>query len=159
MLAMQAETEGDRDGVPPDGPEGSARQAYAKNVVHMNEQAIQEIIAAEEAWLQAHLTLDVAAMDVLMHPDYTIIWPSGRVVDKAEALASYQTGERHWDEAHIADLNIRLYEAVAVVTGLWQASGVNAGRSFDYKARYTSVWIQNERRWRLLVDRSMAIES
>lgn len=117
------------------------------------------MLAAEEAWLQAHLDVDIAAIDALMHPDYTIIWPSGRVVEKDEALASYDSGERHWDEAGIHELGVRIYDDVAVVNGLWKAKGVNSGKAFDYQARYTSVWIQHDGRWRLLVDRSKDIEA
>lgn len=123
------------------------------------EQKKREVLAAEQAWLQAHLALDLAVLDTLMHPDYTIIWPSGRVVEKAEALASYTSGERHWDEAGIHELDVRIYDDIAVVNGLWKANGVNRGVPFDYQARYTSVWIQQEGRWRMLVDRSKVIKA
>ena len=118
---------------------------------------VQEVLAAEQAWLEAHTALDVEAIDHLMHSDYTIIRPDGAVVGKEEALASYQDDARHWDYAQSDQLNVRLYDDTAVVIGRWRAKGVNKGEAFDYSARYTSVWVRHEGRWQMVADQSTPI--
>jgi hypothetical protein len=116
-----------------------------------------EVIRAEKAWLQAHLEMDLIQLEALMHPEYTRIQSDGAVWDKTQTLASYQGGKRHWSEASIDQLDVRIYGRTAVVTGRWQAKGVNTRVSFDYAARYTSVWVLEGGRWQMVSDQSTDI--
>lgn len=113
----------------------------------------KEVLQAEKFWLQAHQNLDLELLEQLMHPDYVIIQPDGIVVNKADALKSYQEG-RYWEEASIEDLDIRVYGDTAVVVGKWQAKGTNQGQSFDYQARYISVWVKHEGKLKMAADQS-----
>jgi len=118
---------------------------------------IEEVLAAEEEWTQAHLKTDKHALDRLMHPDYTIIKPSGEVWNKEKALASYVPGKRDWTEAGSSDHLVRVYGETAVVIGLWIAKGVNNGVPFDYSARDTSLWVKEEGRLLMVSDQSTEI--
>ena len=116
-----------------------------------------QTLQAERDFLLAHLNCDVAALDRLMADDYAQSNSVGRVVSKAEAIASFDSGERHWDEAHSNELRVRVYGETAVVIGRWQARGVNTGQAFEYSARYLSVWIWRDGRWLMTVDQSTDI--
>ena len=105
----------------------------------------------------AHLNCDVAALDRLMADEAAQINSVGRVVSKAEVIASFDSGERHWDEAHSNEFRVRVYGETAVVIGRWQARGVNTGQAFEYSARYLSVWIWRDGRWLMTVDQSTDI--
>ncbi len=89
-----------------------------------------------------------------MAPDYVQIDGSGRLVDREEVLASFRSGERNWDEAHSDEYRVRVYGDVAVVVGRWRARGTNAGRDFDYAARYVAVWVRHEGEWRMVSDQA-----
>jgi len=52
---------------------------------------------------------------------------------------------------------VRVYGDVAVVVGRWRARGTNAGRAFDYAARYGAVWVRHEGEWRMVSDQSTPI--
>lgn len=121
--------------------------------------SIDEVMAAEEAWTQAHLETDVEALDRLMHRDYTIIKPDGSVWDKEKALASYIPSKRDWTEAGSSDHIVRIYGNTAVVIGVWRAKGVNNGEAFDYSARYVSVWVKEGDRVQMVSDQSTEIPS
>ncbi len=120
---------------------------------------MQEVLGAEREWLEAHRRLDVPALDRLMAPDYAQIDASGRVVGREEVLASFRSGERDWEEAHSDEHRVRLYgdDDVAVVVGRWRARGTNAGRAFDYAARYVAVWARQGGRWRVVSDQATPI--
>ncbi len=118
---------------------------------------VEEVLAAEEAWTQAHLNTDREAIDRLMHPDYTIIKPDGSVWDKKTALASYVLGKRDWNEASSSEHIVRIYGDTAIVIGLWKAKGVNNGEPFDYQARYTSLWVKDSEGLRMVSDQSTEI--
>ncbi len=105
----------------------------------------------------AHLNCDVAALDRLMANEGAQINSVGRVVSKAEVIASFDSGERHWDEAHSNEFRVRVCGETAVVIGRWQARGVNTGQAFEYSARYLSVWIWRDGRWQMTVDQSTDI--
>jgi ketosteroid isomerase-like protein len=119
--------------------------------------AVEQVLLAEREWLLAHLQLDVPALDLLMDPDYLQIDSRGGAVGKEQVLASFRSGERHWTEAQSDELFVRVYGNTAVVVGRWQARGVNAGRSFDYQARYVSVWVRRDGEWRMVSDQSTPI--
>jgi len=122
-----------------------------------NDPVIAEVLAAEAAWTEAHRNTDKAAIKHLMHPNYTIINPQGRVVRCDEALASYVPGQRQWEFAESAEHEVSIYGNTAVVIGLWRAKGVNNGEAFDYAARYVSVWVKEDDRWQMVSDQSTPI--
>jgi len=118
---------------------------------------VAEVLEAEARWTRAHLEGDVEAMARLMHRDYAIISPDGRVVDRDEALESYRGGGRRWDLAESDQHTVKVYGDTAVVIGRWRARGVNEGLSFDYSARYVSVWVRESGTWRIVSDQSTEI--
>jgi ketosteroid isomerase-like protein len=89
-----------------------------------------------------------------MAPDYVQVDGSGGLVGREEVLASFRSGERNWDEAYSDDHRVRVYGDVAVVVGRWRARGTNAGKSFDYAARYVAVWARHAGEWRMVSDQS-----
>ena len=122
--------------------------------------AVREVLDAEREWLQAHRRLDVSALDGLMAPDYAQIDADGRVVGREEVLASFRSGERHWEEAHSDEHRVRLYGDqgdVALVVGRCRARGTSAGRPFDYAARYVAVWVRRDGAWRMVSDQATPI--
>lgn len=106
------------------------------------------VIQAEQALAAAHLTLDIATFDRLLHPTYVIVQPGGAHENKAQTLASLTTGDRHWDLAESDDLEVRLYGDTAVVTGRWRGRGRNGAQHFDYQARFLSAWVREGGEWR-----------
>lgn len=120
-------------------------------------EAIDEVIRAEEALARAHLELDIDAFERLLHPDYVIVQPGGKIEGKEETIASLRAGGRHWEIAKINELDVRLYDHSAVVTGRWRGKGQNGDVSFDYSARVLSVWIQEGGVWRNVAAQSTDI--
>jgi ketosteroid isomerase-like protein len=119
--------------------------------------AVEQVLQAEREWLLAHLSCDVAALDRLMADEYAQVNDEGKVMRKAEVIASFEFGARHWDEARSDELQARVYGETVVVIGRWQARGVNAGYAFDYAARYVSVWVWRNSRWQMVTDQSTEI--
>ena len=119
---------------------------------------LDEVLTAENDWAQAHLETDTGALDELMHPDYSIIKPDASVWNKEKALASYIPGKRDWEIAESSDHIVHIYGDGAVVIGLWRAKGMNNGIPFNYKARYTSVWVKKGDTLRMVLDQSTELK-
>ena len=85
--------------------------------------AVEQVLVAEREWLLVHLRLDIPALERLMDSDYLQIDAGGDALDKEQVLASFRSGERHWDEAHSDEHHVRVYGNTAVVVGRWRARG------------------------------------
>ena len=117
------------------------------------------VVQAEQRLAAAHLQLDLETIEHLLHPDYVIIQPGGKVETKAEVIASYNTGTRHWETALVDQLDIRLYGDTARVVGRWRASGQHGTEQFDYAARFLSIWVKHAGRWQNIGYQSTEIGS
>jgi ketosteroid isomerase-like protein len=110
----------------------------------------REVLAVERAWVEAHRALDLQVLADIMADDYTAVQPDGRVIGKAEELASYASGTRHWDLADSDQYHLRVGTDTAVLVGRWRGRGVNGDVHFDYWARFTAIFALREERWRLI---------
>jgi hypothetical protein len=118
-----------------------------------------EVLQAELRLAEAHLALDLERIDSLLHRDYVIIQPGGKIETKAEVLASYQTDTRRWARAQSDQMDIRLYENMAVVVGRWRAAGHHGEKRFNYEARFLSIWLKQDGRWQNIAYQSTEIEA
>lgn len=96
---------------------------------------------------QAHLKLDLEVIERLLHDDYVVVQPSGRLETKRYVLHSYKHERREWHTAEVDQLQVSLYAETAVVIGRWRATGQNNEVHFDYAARFLSVWVWSDGRW------------
>jgi ketosteroid isomerase-like protein len=120
---------------------------------------IEQIIDSEERLARAHLTLDLNEIDSLLHSDYVIIQPNGVIENKDEVLASYRSGNRKWYAAAVSQLSVKVFDNMARVIGVWSASGTNNGQTFDYQARFISIWLKENDGWKNIVYSSSEMHS
>jgi len=114
----------------------------------METSVINLIMKQERALAKAHLDMNLNTINDLLHPDYVILQPDGKVETKQDVLKSYKTGNRRWKKAKVTELKVNQYQDNMVrVIGLWTASGTNNGKHFDYKARFISIWIKDTKYW------------
>ena len=123
------------------------------------EDDFEAVAQAESKLADAHLQLDLKTIDHLLHSDYVIVQPGGKVETKAEVLASYKTGTRHWDIAQSDQLDIHFYGASAVVIGRWRGAGQHGAERFDYVARFLSIWVKQDGQWQNIAYQSTEIEN
>lgn len=118
---------------------------------------LNEILTVEETWTRAHRDLNIAVIAEIMAPEYSQITADGRVIYRDEALASYRSGQRHWEFAQSDQLDVRIYGETALVIGRWRAKGTNHGLKFDYSARFSCVYVRRCGKWQIMLDHSTPI--
>ncbi|MGD8822005.1 MAG: nuclear transport factor 2 family protein [Anaerolineales bacterium] len=123
-----------------------------------DDQTLLQVMAAEQAWVQAHLDLDLERLEHIMAEDYLAVGLEGELIDKAQTLASYGSGERLWEVAEGDEYTVHLYQNTAIVYGRWRAKGINKGQSFDYTARFISVYVVLDGRWQMVSAQSSPIK-
>jgi ketosteroid isomerase-like protein len=101
-----------------------------------------EIEHLEDAWRDAVLKGNIAAMDALLADDYMAITPTGILQSKEQALANLRAGTVHFHSIDLSDRKIRLYGTTALVTSRAEVTATGSDNvSGSY--RYTRVYVRD----------------
>lgn len=107
-----------------------------------------QILALENAWNQAELQHDPAALELLLTDDFVITEPDGTLENKREHMASIRDPSYHFDLLVSDGFRIKVYGTVAVVTGTYHEKGASKGIRFDRRGRFTDTWLRLSGTWR-----------
>jgi ketosteroid isomerase-like protein len=111
----------------------------------------REVDQLEDAWRNAMLKGDIAAMSSLLADDYMAITPYGTLQTKEETLANLRNGATHIASLEIFDRRVRFYGTTALVTSRADVSGINGGGDISGSYRYTHVYVRDARgKWKIV---------
>jgi len=105
----------------------------------------EEVTTAINAWRQAMLTHDVAAMNKLLHPDITYCHSSGITQDKATVLAKVG-GSDHFE---YSDTTIRIHGNVALVKNVTDMRSA-ATKDTPNRLNVLYVWVKGPDGWQMI---------
>src|SRR5438034_4246562 len=106
----------------------------------------QEIIKLEQTVTNAQFKKDRAALERLLADDYLYTHSNGSVLDKAQEIAESMSSEVQWTDSRLADLKVRVFGAVAVLTGRQSVRGAAKGY-VPGPRRITDIFVQRNGRW------------
>lgn len=110
-----------------------------------------EIDRMEEAWGNAFLKSNAAALDALLADDFMAITATGTLQSREQALASLRNGEYHLTSIVFSDRKVRFYGTTALVTSKADLSGTNAGEDISGSYRYTRVYVRDAQgKWKIV---------
>jgi ketosteroid isomerase-like protein len=107
----------------------------------------EEIRALETARNEAIVHGDAAALERMTSDDYTFITLRGELRTKAEIVKGFSSGAFKYGSREISDLNIRVYENAAVVTGRSSQKGTENGKDYSGDYRFTRVYVKQNGQW------------
>ncbi|MFE3755440.1 nuclear transport factor 2 family protein [Nocardia tengchongensis] len=101
-------------------------------------------------WAAAEQLEDVAALNDLTVPDFTLVGPAGFVLDKGAWLDRYRGGALRttsivWED-HVT---VRDYGAAAIAIGRYVQEAEYQGNKADGRFRSTHVAVERDGRWLL----------
>jgi ketosteroid isomerase-like protein len=106
---------------------------------------------AEEEFFKALVEADQEALDRLLADDFLLIdVMTGSEVSKAELLEIVVARGFRFEEINRIDFRVRVYGAVAVITGQTEIIGGFNGRRFEVDSRYTHVFEEQLGGWRMV---------
>ena len=115
---------------------------------HENRHEIERI---EEAWRNAVLKANVAAMETLLGDDYMGITATGTLETKEKALANMRAGVTRFSSIELSERKLRFYGTTALVTSRAEVAGTNANRDFSGSYRYTHVYARDTQgKWKIV---------
>ncbi|HXG91649.1 MAG TPA: nuclear transport factor 2 family protein [Blastocatellia bacterium] len=121
----------------------------------------QELLKLEREWLDAYTNRNAAAMERIEADDFTITYPDGRVLTKADEVASMKTPAPAGPRPALSteDTRVRVYGDTAVVTGVLIQKMTNNGHETTIRERYTDVYVKRNGRWQAVASQLTRIGS
>lgn len=105
------------------------------------------ILALESKWNDAYKRGDIDAMNALLADDFIITVEDGVTYSKAGYIAHLRGSSEHVTLAKNSDVKVRERANVAVVTGAYIEKGTSNGTPYEYRDRFTDVWVNGEGGW------------
>ena len=121
--------------------------------------AQQEVLQFERDACKAFLDADVAALERVLTPDFTLTLSNGEVNTRADEINELRSGKVHYDVFENYDMLVRLYgNDTAVVLGKTRVKGTADGKPFDRVVQFTDTMIKRNGRWQLAAGHVSRIE-
>src|SRR5215471_15625305 len=108
------------------------------------------VLDLEKKWTDAYRQHSVATLTSLLDEDFIITVEDGRVFGKIGYLAHTADSSVKVDVAEESDVKVRLHGNVAVVTGAYHETGISNGKRYEYRDRFTDVWMKVDGQWLLI---------
>ena len=105
------------------------------------------IVSLENAWNEAEKNKDVKAIDGLLAPAFAYTDSDGSFMNKRQFLASINSPSYHPEQIVNDSMNVQPYDHVVVVTGTYREQGMEKGKAYTRRGRFTDTWIQEKGGW------------
>jgi ketosteroid isomerase-like protein len=115
------------------------------------------IIALESAWDQAEQNKDAAAVASLLADDLVYVDYDGSISTKEQFLADIKTSDITGEQINNEGVTVHLYNNVAVSTGIYRDKGIEKGKPFQRRGRFTNVWLNRNGKWECIASQSTLI--
>lgn len=115
------------------------------------------ILALENAWNQAEEHKDTKSLDSLLASSLVYIDYDGSLMTKAQFLASARQPALHPEVITNESMTVEIYGDTAVVNGVYREKGVNKGKAYLRRGRFTDTWVKVNGTWQCVASQSTLI--
>jgi ketosteroid isomerase-like protein len=110
-----------------------------------------KILALEDKWNAAYKRGDVSTMESLLADDFIITLEDGSTFSKSGYIAHNGDPTVHIETTEMSGASVRMHGNTAVVTGAYHEKGTSKGKSYEYRDRFTDVWMNLNGKWQVIV--------
>ena len=111
-----------------------------------------QLMRINDQYDSALLKGDTVALGKLFAPDFTLVNPDGRLLNRQEQLLNVATSELKWESARSENVSVRIYGNTAVLLGEFRGTGSYRGNQLTVHERYTTFWIKTDTSWQLTAE-------
>jgi len=112
--------------------------------------ASSKILALENKWNAAYKRGDIATMESLLATDFIITVEDGTTFSKSGYIAHNGDTTQRIEITEMSGLNVRMHGNTAVVTGAYHEKGTSKGKPYDFRDRFTDVWMNLNGKWQVI---------
>jgi len=116
-------------------------------------------MAVTQAACDAFRLRDLAALERLLAPEFTLVSSNAEVQGRAQAVQEVRDGEPQYERFENHDMTAHVYGDAAVVQGITSLKGRSHGKPFTVDVRFTDTLIRVQGRWTLVVSHVTRIPS
>ncbi len=106
-----------------------------------------KVIAMENAWNQAELSNDAAAVQLLLADDFVMTTGEGDLYNKAQIVASIRDKSYQPEALQSSNMVVHAHGNTVVVTGAYYEKGTDKGKPWERHGRFTDTWMFMDSRW------------
>jgi ketosteroid isomerase-like protein len=109
-----------------------------------------DLAAAARAYDEAQVKGDHAALERLLADDYLLVNSQGKLESKVELIADYTAPGFRLDP-YIVDHEVRrLWADGAILGGVAAISGIDSGKPYRVRLRFSDIWAKRGGRWQVI---------
>jgi ketosteroid isomerase-like protein len=116
------------------------------------------VLDLEIAWNRAEQSKDTVALDQLLSPQFLSTDYDGSISNKQEFLASIKRDGLVPEQITNEEQTAHVFGACAVVTGIYREKGVNKGKPYSRRGRFTDTWVKTNGSWQCVASQSTLIQ-
>jgi hypothetical protein len=105
------------------------------------------VMAFEAAWGLAEKTKDAKALDALLDNSLTYTDYDGSLKTKSDFLAGVKAAAHTPEEETAESMSAQIYGDTAVVVGVYRVKGIDKGKPYLRRGRFTDTWINHKGNW------------
>jgi ketosteroid isomerase-like protein len=113
--------------------------------------------ALESAWNHAERSKDAAALNQLLADSLVYVDYDGALLNKKEFLESTLHNDIEQEQINNDGMTVHVYGNAAVVTGVYRDKGIEKGKAFSRRGRFTDTWINENGTWQCVASQSTLI--
>ena len=115
------------------------------------------LVALESAWNHAEQSKDAAALNQLLSESLVYVDYDGSLLNKKEFLATTLHNSVQQETINNDGMTVHVYGNAAVVTGVYRDKGIEKGKPFLRRGRFTDTWINQNGTWQCVASQSTLI--
>src|SRR5580704_10860898 len=109
--------------------------------------ARSRVMAFETAWGLAEKTKDAKALDALLDNSLTYTDYDGSLKTKSDFLAGVKAAAHTPEEETAESMSAQIYGDTAVVVGVYRVRGIDRGKPYLRRGRFTDTWVSRKGNW------------
>ena len=115
------------------------------------------VLALETAWGHAIEEKNTKALDMILASTFIAVEIDGSMSNKSEFLASIKSPDYQPSQAVNEQMNVQVYGNAAVVVGIFRVKGMEKGKPYVHRERFTDTWIKQNNTWQCVSSQATLI--
>ena len=119
-------------------------------VAAQEESESAKVRALEVRLMESYKERQIDLLASLLDDDFVITFEDGSTYGRTGYISYSATPSVRVDVAEMSDVKIRMHGETAILTGAYHERGNDKGKPYDYRDRFTDVWMKCGGKWKLV---------
>ena len=108
------------------------------------------VLSLEKRWTEAYRDRNINILSSLLAEDFVITVEDGSTYGKEGYITHSADPTVHVEVAEQTDVHVHMHGNTAVINGAYHEKGTSKGKPYEYRDRFTDVWIKADNRWQVI---------